>query len=157
MRLNVAVRTKYPINQCSSPVKVLWAKEAGSCFRIQTWGGRIVNKLTQSTGLNRGVRIRHRNYSDRRRARPQIQDWVPGSQTPPRTNRRGSWMQGRGRKRTCNVKRRSSIWTSLVRKSAPMVALYWLLNLLLTYLRARAQEPESRPRTKEITIFPRKT
>jgi len=42
-------------------------------------------------------------------------------------------MQGGGRKRTCNVKRRSSIWTSLVRKSAPMVALYWLLNLLLTY------------------------
>jgi len=31
------------------------------------------------------------------------------------------------------VKSRSSNCTSLVKKSAPMVALYWLLNFLLTY------------------------
>jgi len=30
----------------------------------------------------------------------------------------------------CNVKRRSSVWTSLATKSAPMVAFYWMLNLL---------------------------
>ena len=30
---------------------------------------------------------------------------------------------------TCIVTRRSSIWTSFVRKSAPIVALYWLENL----------------------------
>lgn len=34
---------------------------------------------------------------------------------------------------TCNVKSLSSNWTSLVRKSAPMVALYWLLNFRFTY------------------------
>ena len=34
---------------------------------------------------------------------------------------------------TCMVTRRSSTLTSLVRKSAPMVALYWLLNFLFTY------------------------
>lgn len=32
------------------------------------------------------------------------------------------------------VTSRSSTWTSFVRKSAPMVALYWLLNFLFTYL-----------------------
>lgn len=34
---------------------------------------------------------------------------------------------------TCIVTRRSSTITSLVKKSAPMVALYWLLNFLFTY------------------------
>lgn len=34
---------------------------------------------------------------------------------------------------TCKVTIRSSTITSLVRKSAPMVALYWLVNFLLTY------------------------
>jgi len=34
---------------------------------------------------------------------------------------------------TCIVTIRSSTITSLVRKSAPMVALYWLVNFLLTY------------------------
>lgn len=34
---------------------------------------------------------------------------------------------------TCIVTSLSSTITSLVRKSAPMVALYWLLNFLLTY------------------------
>lgn len=34
---------------------------------------------------------------------------------------------------TCMVTIRSSTITSLVRKSAPMVALYWLVNFLLTY------------------------
>ena len=34
---------------------------------------------------------------------------------------------------TCMVTRRSSTMTSFVRKSAPIVALYWLLNFLLTY------------------------
>lgn len=34
---------------------------------------------------------------------------------------------------TCIVTSRSSTITSLVRKSAPIVALYWLLNFLLTY------------------------
>ena len=31
------------------------------------------------------------------------------------------------------VTNRSSTWTSLVKKSAPMVALYWFENFLLTY------------------------
>lgn len=35
--------------------------------------------------------------------------------------------------RTCIVTSRSSTITSLVRKSAPIVALYWLLNFLFTY------------------------
>lgn len=34
---------------------------------------------------------------------------------------------------TCIVTIRSSTITSLVRKSAPIVALYWLVNFLLTY------------------------
>lgn len=34
---------------------------------------------------------------------------------------------------TCIVTMRSSTITSLVRKSAPIVALYWLVNFLLTY------------------------
>ena len=34
---------------------------------------------------------------------------------------------------TCIVTRRSSTMTSLVRKSAPIVALYWFENLRLTY------------------------
>ncbi len=34
---------------------------------------------------------------------------------------------------TCIVTNRSSTITSLVRKSAPIVALYWLLNFLFTY------------------------
>lgn len=38
-----------------------------------------------------------------------------------------------GKKLTCMVTRRSSTMTSFVRKSAPMVALYWLENFLLTY------------------------
>lgn len=38
-----------------------------------------------------------------------------------------------GRRRTCIVTRRSSTMTSFVRKSAPIVALYWLLKRLLTY------------------------
>src|SRR3989338_6457025 len=33
----------------------------------------------------------------------------------------------------CMVTRRSSTITSFVKKSAPMVALYWLLNFLFTY------------------------
>lgn len=37
---------------------------------------------------------------------------------------------------TCNVNNLSSNWTSFVRKSAPIVALYWLLNLRFTYLDA---------------------
>lgn len=37
------------------------------------------------------------------------------------------------RDRTCTVTWRSSTCTSLVRKSAPIVALYWLLNFLSTY------------------------
>lgn len=35
--------------------------------------------------------------------------------------------------RACMVTSRSSTCTSFVRKSAPMVALYWLLNFLFTY------------------------
>lgn len=35
---------------------------------------------------------------------------------------------------TCNVNNLSSNWTSFVRKSAPIVALYWLLNFWFTYL-----------------------
>jgi hypothetical protein len=41
---------------------------------------------------------------------------------------------GEGEGGTCMVMRRSSTCTSLVRKSAPMVALYALLNFLFTYL-----------------------
>lgn len=39
----------------------------------------------------------------------------------------------------------SSIVTSFVRKSAPIVALYWLLNFLFTYLRARGAEGGQAP------------
>lgn len=41
---------------------------------------------------------------------------------------------------TCKVKSLSSNWTSLVKKSAPMVALYWLLNLRFTYLNAECKD-----------------
>jgi hypothetical protein len=37
------------------------------------------------------------------------------------------------RSHTCIVTSLSSTCTSLVKKSAPIVALYWLLNFLLTY------------------------
>lgn len=40
---------------------------------------------------------------------------------------------GHNAERTCMVTSLSSTTTSLVRKSAPIVALYWLLNRLLTY------------------------
>ncbi len=45
------------------------------------------------------------------------------------------------------VTSRSSTCTSLVRKSAPMVALYWLLNFLFTYL---AQAPRERGATCSV-------
>lgn len=46
---------------------------------------------------------------------------------------------------TCNVKSLSSNWSSLVKKSAPIVALYWLLNFLLTNLNwsSLRQKPKS--------------
>ena len=40
---------------------------------------------------------------------------------------------GRGEALTCMVTSLSSTITSFVRKSAPIVALYWLLNFLFTY------------------------
>jgi hypothetical protein len=49
-------------------------------------------------------------------------------------------------KQTCKVKRRSSIWTSLVRKSAPMVALYWFISEVLPTLSQETQTQEEQRR-----------
>ena len=45
---------------------------------------------------------------------------------------KGSILQSSPLHSTCMVTSRSSIWTSLVKKSAPIVALYWLENLCET-------------------------
>jgi hypothetical protein len=50
------------------------------------------------------------------------------------------------RKQTWKVKRRSSIWTSLVRKSAPMVALYWFISEVLPTLSQESQTQEEQRR-----------
>lgn len=58
---------------------------------------------------------------------------------------------------TCMVTRRSSTRTSLVKKSAPMVALYWLLNFLLTYWFISDVFPTLHTRTKEAFVNNKRT
>jgi hypothetical protein len=56
-----------------------------------------------------------------------------------------------GAARACIVTSRSSTCTSFVRKSAPMVALYWLENFLLTYLRAGERRQHARARARCVS------
>lgn len=51
---------------------------------------------------------------------------------------------------TCIVTNLSSTITSLVRKSAPMVALYWLLNFLFTYWFMRDVLPTLQKQNSEL-------
>lgn len=52
---------------------------------------------------------------------------------------------------TCNVNNLSSICTSLVKKSAPIVALYWLLNFLFTYLVVIVKGSQAKKKMKHET------
>lgn len=56
-----------------------------------------------------------------------------------------------GERLTCIVTRRSSTMTSFVRKSAPIVALYWLLNFLFTYWFMREVFPTLTTQDREET------